>query len=317
MSPGLVSIIIPCFNAARYVAAAIECSLAQTWPHCEIIVVDDGSTDDSPAIVRRFESRGVRLITQPNRGAAAARNAGLRVARGAFVQFLDADDLLAPDKIALQVAALPDAAGGIVGGPWGAFTDDPRRAVFTAQAVWRSLPAAEWLAVAFAGGGMMPPAAWLVTRATLDAAGGWNEALSLDDDGEYFCRVILRAGRVGFVSGARTYYRRHGGPRVSGSRGRRAAESSFASCTSKEQHLLAADDTPRARHALACHWSRFAWEQLTAAPDLTAAAEARWQALDSTVPAPRAGPLYNLAASLLGWRRARRLHLLSLCWRNR
>ncbi len=101
MSP-LVSILIPCYNAERWIAQAIESSLAQTWPEKEVIVVDDGSTDASLDVIRRFDGR-VRWETGPNRGGGAARNRLLRLARGEWLQYLDADDYLLPDKVARQV----------------------------------------------------------------------------------------------------------------------------------------------------------------------------------------------------------------------
>ena len=91
----LVSVVIPTYNRANLVGDAIDSVLAQTWPHVECIVVDDGSTDATGAVLDRFRGR-ITLIRQPNRGLAAARNAGLRAARGAFVGFLDSDDAWLP-----------------------------------------------------------------------------------------------------------------------------------------------------------------------------------------------------------------------------
>jgi glycosyltransferase involved in cell wall biosynthesis len=101
MSP-LVSILIPCYNAQRWIAQAIESSLAQTWPEKEVIVVDDGSTDGSLDVIRQFDGR-VRWETGPNRGGGAARNRLLELARGEWLQYLDADDYLRPRKIEAQV----------------------------------------------------------------------------------------------------------------------------------------------------------------------------------------------------------------------
>src|SRR5262249_4335435 len=104
MTP-LVSILIPCFNAEHLVAQAIESALAQTWPAKEVIVVDDGSTDGSLKVIQRFDGF-VRWETGPNRGGSAARNRLLELARGEWLQFLDADDYLRPGKIAHQVEFL-------------------------------------------------------------------------------------------------------------------------------------------------------------------------------------------------------------------
>ncbi len=102
MAP-LVSVLIPCRNAAPWVAAAVESALAQTWPNIEVIVADDGSTDGSRDLLRRFGDR-VAVIEGPQRGGNAARNALLRAAKGDWLQYLDADDALYPDKISQQLA---------------------------------------------------------------------------------------------------------------------------------------------------------------------------------------------------------------------
>ncbi|HND63118.1 MAG TPA: glycosyltransferase family A protein, partial [Opitutaceae bacterium] len=104
--PPLVSILIPCHNAARWLRPTLESALAQDWDQCEIIVVDDGSTDGSTALALEFVPRGVRVIAQTNQGASAARNHAIREARGDYFQFLDADDLLSPGKIRAQLALL-------------------------------------------------------------------------------------------------------------------------------------------------------------------------------------------------------------------
>lgn len=105
MSSPYVSIIIPCFNAERYIANAIRSSLEQTYPNREVIVIDDGSTDGSVDVLKTFGS-SIRWETGPNRGGCAARNRGIRLAQGDRIQFLDADDWLYPQKIERQVTEI-------------------------------------------------------------------------------------------------------------------------------------------------------------------------------------------------------------------
>lgn len=307
MTP-LVSIVIPCYNAAAWLAATLESAVAQTWPYREIIVVDDGSTDDSITIAAKFAEHGVQLIRQRNAGAAAARNTALRAARGEYVQFLDADDLIAPEKIARQLAVLANAPSGTVAaGAWGRFAANPAAAHFERQPVWADHAPLDWLVASLSGQGMFPPIVWLTPRAVLDRAGPWDESLSLDDDGEYFARVLMASPGIRFVDGAVSYYRAHNGSRLSGLRGRRAAESSFRSIEKKQSLLFAAEDSTRTRHALACAWQRFVWEQLDVAPDLTAKAFFYSRTLAPDLPPPPGPRLYRMTAKLLGWRRARRL----------
>ncbi len=104
MAEPLVSIIIPCFNARRYVSQAIQSALGQTYGNFEVIVVDDGSTDDSLQIIKSF-GEAIRWESGPNRGGAAARNIGLALSKGEYVQFLDADDVLFPSKITCHLSS--------------------------------------------------------------------------------------------------------------------------------------------------------------------------------------------------------------------
>ena len=100
MNSSLVSILIPAYNAAPYIAETLDSALAQTWYNIEIIVVDDGSRDDTLAIAKTYESKRVKVISQDkNRGQTAALNRSLAEARGDFIQYLDADDILEPQKI--------------------------------------------------------------------------------------------------------------------------------------------------------------------------------------------------------------------------
>src|SRR5207244_7547062 len=103
--PRRVSIIVPCHNGARFLAEALDSALAQTHPAVEVIVVDDGSIDDTPSVLGRYAGR-VRVIRQRNRGPSAARNAALDVARGDYGAFLDADHRFLPDKVARQAGVL-------------------------------------------------------------------------------------------------------------------------------------------------------------------------------------------------------------------
>ena len=100
----LVSIVIPCYRQAHYLGEAIESCLAQTYPNVEIVVVDDGSPDNTGEVARRYD--GARCVRQENQGLAAARNTGIRSTNGGLLVFLDADDRLLPDAIAQGVASL-------------------------------------------------------------------------------------------------------------------------------------------------------------------------------------------------------------------
>src|SRR4029078_11846139 len=122
MTP-LVSIVIPAFNSQEWLAETLESALSQTWRRKEIIIVDDGSCDQTLCVTNRFVSKSVMGLTPEIQGAAAARNKALSVSQGDYIQWLDADDLLAPDKIAQQMARVEMAGqkGLLFSSAWGRF----------------------------------------------------------------------------------------------------------------------------------------------------------------------------------------------------
>jgi glycosyltransferase involved in cell wall biosynthesis len=119
----LVSVIIPCYNQARFLGEAIESVLSQSYPHFEVVVVDDGSTDNTQEVASRYP--GVRCIRQENRGLAGARNEGIRRSRGSYLVFLDADDRLLPEALEAglrELKAHPECA--FVSGLWKVVASD-------------------------------------------------------------------------------------------------------------------------------------------------------------------------------------------------
>lgn len=202
-----VSIIIPCYNKQAYVGAAIESALAQTHPS-EVIVIDDGSTDGSLAEIKRFEGQ-IIWETGHNRGGSAARNRGLDRATGRWVQFLDADDLLAKDKVATQVAALRGRSDTEIAlCPWSLLQDDGQIAPPDPRHYWQTYSrGVDLLADMWYDGGLFPPHVWLVSRALIERIGPWDEALTGDDDGEFFGRVLCAAKDVHFCSDTQVFYR--------------------------------------------------------------------------------------------------------------
>jgi glycosyltransferase involved in cell wall biosynthesis len=209
MLPPLVSILIPAYNAEQWIAQTLRSAVAQTWPRREIIVVDDGSRDRTAEVARRFSSKEVAVVSIENRGAAAARNHALRLSQGDYIQWLDADDLLAPDKIERQLSAPgeSDSRRILLSSSWAFFNYRTQRARFVPTLLWRDLSPAEWLVRKMANNLHMQTATWLTSRELAEVAGLWDTRLHVDDDGEYFCRVLLASDRTRFVSEAKVFYR--------------------------------------------------------------------------------------------------------------
>lgn len=303
----LVSILIPCYNAQAWLAETIESALAQTWSNKEIIIVDDGSKDRSLAIAKEFEPRGVKVIAQQNIGASAARNRAFQAAQGDFIQYLDADDLLAPDKIKRQVQLLVgENSDYVAAGEWARFYKTPSEALFTPQPLWADMSPVEWLVCTWEGNLMMHPAAWLIPRQIAERAGFWHESLSLNDDGEYFCRVILASAGVRFCWGARTYYRSGNSSSLSGSKSEAAWKSAFRSLELGTDNLLAREDSPGTRQACATVFQRFIYEVYPEVPDLRKKAEAKVQQFGGSDLKPSGGLLFQLFSNIVGWQQAKK-----------
>jgi glycosyltransferase involved in cell wall biosynthesis len=200
----LVSVIIPCYNYAQYLGEAIGSVLSQTYPHVEIIVVDDGSVDDTRDVATRF--RGVRYIYQRNQGLSAARNTGLRESRGAFIGFLDADDRLMPDALRIGVEYLyahPDCA--FVSGQVGLIAEDGSL-LSTPQ---ETVPGAYHYAELLRHNYIWTLAAVVYRRFVFASIGGFDTSLAACEDYDVSLR-IAREFPVGCHGEAVAEYRQHG-----------------------------------------------------------------------------------------------------------
>jgi len=248
----LVSILIPAFNAEATIADTIQSAIRQTWPRKEIIVVDDGSHDQTLAAARRWATREVSLVAQAHQGAAAARNRAVSICQGDFIQWLDADDLLAADKIATQMALLDRGAGvrTLLSSAWGRFMLRPQRATFVPTPLWCDLSPIEWLLRKMWQDLYMQTATWLVSRELTEAAGPWNTQLLSDDDGEYFCRVLLASHGTRFSPEAKVFYRISGATGLSYiGRSQAKMKAQFVSMQLHIRHLRSLEDSERVRAA--------------------------------------------------------------------
>jgi glycosyltransferase involved in cell wall biosynthesis len=325
----LVSILIPAFNAQEWITDTLRSAIAQTWKRKEIIVVDDGSTDHTLENARQFESRWVKVVRQDNRGAPAARNTALSLSQGDYIQYLDADDLLAPDKIARQMDRLPACGTNrtLASCSWGKFFYRASHAKFVPTTLWCDLSPIEWLIRKLEEGSCMVPCCWLVSRQLTEAAGPWDTTLLYDDDGEYFCRVLLASDGVRFVPEAKVYYR-FSGPGSFGYVGNSELkrDSMWRSIQRHIECIRSLDDGRRTRLACVRYLQRYITEFYPNRPDIVKQARVMAQQLGGQLAPPRLFwrlPLigetqapYSWIKAVFGWRAAKRarLYLPALIW---
>lgn len=180
----LVSVIIPCFNQAHYLEESIESALGQTHGHLEVVVVDDGSSDNTGEVARRYP--GLTVVRQDNRGLAVARNVGLEASRGEYVVFLDADDLLRPHAVASGLAVLeaePSCALAV-----GRFDYMDAQGEPLPTPRWAD-PGREHFAALLRANYVGPPASALHRRSALEEVGGFDVGLRAAEDYDLYLRI--------------------------------------------------------------------------------------------------------------------------------
>lgn len=300
----LVSILIPAYNSQEWLADTLASAVAQTWPRKEIIVVDDGSKDCTAEVARRFASKEVAVVTTKNQGAAAARNHALGLSQGDYIQWLDADDLLAPDKIARQLAALreSDSKRVLLSGPWAYFNYRTHRARFTATSLWQDLSPVEWLLRKMGENLHMQTATWLTSRELAEAAGQWDTRLLSDDDGEYFCRVLLASEGTRFVSEAQVFYRITPSGRLShvGTSDRKKV-ALLLSMKLHIQYLRSLEDSERVRKACLTYLQTWYDNFYPERPDLVVELQNLAEQLHGSMAEPRLRWKYAWMKPVFGW----------------
>lgn len=205
----LVSVVIPCYNCAHFLAETLESVFCQTLQDFEIIAVDDGSTDDTATVIRSFGSR-VLAEFGSNHGASAARNRGTELAQGEFIQYLDADDLLRPDALEKRVNALISSDADVAYSDWQRLEElengcfEPRSVVARRIEDVHADPQ-----IALFTSFWAPPAALLYRRRIVDAIGVWNESLPIIQDARFLLDAALVGGQFVYVAGVGAEYRVH------------------------------------------------------------------------------------------------------------
>jgi glycosyltransferase involved in cell wall biosynthesis len=312
----LVSVIIPLYNSASGLERTMRAVLAQEHVPLEVILVDDGSSDNSYELARQYVGDKVQVLQQRNAGAAIARNTGLAAARGAYIQFLDAGDLIDKEKIAAQVAALEKQPGHVAVCGYKQFTTeaDLHNGIFPDQSsfIYSSDDPQDFLVRLWGGYGEMnfiQTNCWLVPRTVIDRAGPWRAYRCPDDDGEFFARVLLAGKGVVHVPGVYNYYHiEEGGVnQLSRSTNHKYLMNTLLTIALKHDYLRNYNPShPAINKAIAAQYFRFAVDMFPSQKVLSGIAWRRFLALHEKPPRIQlGGTLIETIHRLFGWRAAR------------
>ena len=308
MKKPLVSILIPAYNAENWITYTLESAVGQTWPWKEIIVVNDGSTDGTEEVAKRFASRQLKVVSTENRGLSSAVNQAYRMSQGDYIQELDSDDLLAQDKIERQMNALQesDSKRTLLSSPWGHFYYRTRRAQFVRNSLWNDLSPVEWLLRKMGENLHMQNATWLVSRELAEASGPWDENLQYDQDGEYYSRVLMASDRTRFVGEARVFYRVSSSNRISyiGASDKKKA-SLLRSMKLQIRYLRSLEESERVRKACLTYLQTWSGQFYPERPDMFAEIQALAAELGSSLEEPRLHRKYAWMTPVFGSKAAR------------
>lgn len=279
--PPLVSVIIPAYNAGKFITETIKSVINQTWKNLEIIIVNDGSIDDTLIVVNKFlgDDR-IKLIDQRNQGSSHSRNTGLYFAKGDYIQYLDADDILSQNKIECQIEILKNKSSfeiAICRTKIFHQTIADSNKEIDSPFLYNTNNTFGFLLNLYGlngKNGMIQPNSFLISRELANIIGPWNTSISLDDDGEYFCRVMLKAQFIHFSDGL-NYYRKQlfSNTSLSNQHTFFYAKSELSSLILKTNNLLAVENSYRVKTTMAKHFSSLIYSNYNLYPDLSKKAE--------------------------------------------
>ncbi|MDF1658879.1 MAG: glycosyltransferase family 2 protein [Verrucomicrobiales bacterium] len=313
MKTPLVSICMPCHNAAKYVGQAVRSVLRQSWENIEVIIVNDSSTDQTAERLNSINDPRMHVITAECGNASAARNLAFQNSRGDFIKYFDADDIITPTMIESQLQRIVDSPGDIASCEWGRFYgNSPNSYQSNPESVWQDLPGLDWLINAWkTARPMMQPGLFLIPRDLIVQVGGWDESLTVIDDFEFFARLISATDIVRFTPEERLYYRSGLAGSLSQRKSRAAVESTFDSLLKGTSYLLKEKPEHAARQSCANLYQDFIHSIYPDYPNLRLKMEKEIQALGGSNLLPDGPPNFHRLRRLTGWKLARRIQKMA------
>jgi glycosyltransferase involved in cell wall biosynthesis len=304
------TIIIPSFNALPFLKETLESAFNQTYPNIEVIVIDDGSTDGSFEYLQGLDKPNFIVKKNKGKGACAARNYGFELSTGDYIMYLDADDIISPNKIEAQITLFKEFGDDIlVSGMWGRFYRTIEDVKWSEQLLNKDYNTPiEWLIDSWMGKGMGQTSIWLAPRKLIEKAGPWDERLTLNDDGEFFSRVILQAKAIKFCDMARIFYRSG----LSNSLSQNAlllekSKSLLLSLNLYEKNSIFYLDNRKVRKALANNYLNFIYQYHSHYPELAKQAEESFYRLNVGKMWAVGGENFKRLAKLVGFKKALKL----------
>jgi glycosyltransferase involved in cell wall biosynthesis len=307
MKPQRLLIAIPAFNEEDSIDSVLTATL-QLYSASSVLVIDDGSTDETEEIIHSFEDKRIRYYKQENKGQCLASNFALSCANGDYIKFFDADDVMNPKHLEAQLKKINGREDALVSCSWGRFYDgNPSSAMFIPETVWQDLDSITWIKKALAQQyDMMSAWLWLIPKSVLEKTGGWNASLSLNNDFEFSIRLLVAVNEVLFAGDAKIYYR-SGNSSLS----QRPSEIAFLAAIYSTDlgcsYLLQRDSSSLMKQLCANRYQEWLYRIYPDMPILQGEIEQKIKKLGGANRKIDGGIVFKLLALIFSWRIAKKL----------
>jgi glycosyltransferase involved in cell wall biosynthesis len=303
---------MPVFNAEIYLRESIGSVLSQTLRDFELIIVNDGSTDDSEAIIKSFQDNRIRYFKQKNQGQVMASNHGISKAHGQYIKFVDADDLINKEHLKLQYEAINAEENLLVSCEWAYFYKDPSLAVFQKEFTHQDYDnAMNWFYDShYHDRGMLGAPLWLIPKKLLDKAGYWHPELSLNNDFDFTTRLLAASKGVKFAKGAKLYYRKGVENALTLKSNKWACQSALLTTELAMTTILRVENSKRMRKLFADRFQSWIYQFYPQHSDVLTKMESHVLKLGGSHLVPEGGRLFLVSIKILPWKLVKWLQFL-------
>lgn len=303
----LVSVLIPLYNTDKYLVECLDSIINQTYKNLEVIIVNDGSTDNSLPIANEYADRyeWINVYSQKNSGAASARNKAFSLSAGNYIQYFDSDDIMHPEKISFQIEALKqygyDPCISAIS-QWARFYGTIDNAVFKELKTYKDYDdTLIYLIECWENFQCMVGTAWLIHRKLHEKIGGWDSLLSVHDDYLFFAKVAYFSNKIIYADQSIVYWRQDNLQSLSNVATWKGMSSHMEVCNQLFELVQNESNIPRLKHALAMEYSKFIYRTYPLYPDLVNKAEKMLKILGFDSPLPMPTKKFQLSVKIIGF----------------
>ncbi len=307
MNNPLVSVLIPLYNAENYLSKSLDSIVNQIYKNLEVIIVNDGSTDNSLTVANRYAKKYsyIKVYSQNNSGAASARNKAFGHSEGDYIQYFDADDIMHQNKISSQIEVLKEYNFDphvVASGKWVRFNNVIENVVFCSQVTYKSYEdTLLFLKEAWGNFHYIIGQSWLISRKINEKIGKWDERITVSDDSVFFGKVAYQAKKIVYVSESKVYWRQDNIDSLSKNVSKEGMKSHLLACDNYMYIVKEDLNYPGLKYALAMQYSKFIYRAYPMYMDLVKKAEDRIKELGYNTPFPMPTKKFRLSVKIIGF----------------